>query len=217
MSPAELSIHRFTQTDVLAITLLRKDVLQTWMNRKVIALGDQNPGTGRRRLYSPLDIVKLALMRRVADLGMALSIGVDLASEAERVLLAGRPPGWNEHLSMRPDAATRKERSISIIASAGYSLLALAYGATVGDAFEMRVSSFTEPFESGFQRRVRTGREDRPIDPERRAALARQGIHAEPVVIFPFGEIVNATLLQVEDLIASTAVPRAPPPMSEEV
>ena len=213
MLSSHLTTHRFTQGDVLAVTRLRKDVLQTWMNRGVIALGDQNPGTGRRRLYSPLDIVKLALMRRVADLGMALSIGLDLAGEAERVLLAGRLPSWNEHLSMKPDAATRKEASVSVIASAGYSLLALKYGATVGDAFEMRVSSFTEPFDGVFQRRKRTGDEERPIDPDQRAALARKGIHAEPVVIFPFGEIVNATLLQVEDLIAATAGPRAPPPV----
>lgn len=57
----------------------------------------------------------------------------------------------------------------------------------------MRVASFTEPFDSVFQRRIRSGGEDRPIDVERRAALNRQVIFAEPVVIFPFGEIVNGT------------------------
>lgn len=200
MELATLTFERFTQADVLRVTRLRERVLQTWVNRGVIAVGRQNPGTGRRRLYSPLDIVKLALMRRVADLGLELGVGRDLAGEAERMLLSGRPPSWHEYLSMRPKTATRDTSSTSIIASAGYSLLALYYNATVGDAHEMRVASFTEPFDSVFQRRIRTGGEDRPIDVKRRAALARQGIFAEPVVIFPFGEIVNGTLLQIEAL-----------------
>lgn len=209
MNIEALTFERFTQADVLRLTRLREPVLQTWVNRGVIAVGRQNPGTGRRRFYSPLDIVKLALMRRVADLGLELGVGRDLAGEAERMLLSGRPPSWNEHLSMRPEAATRETSSISIIASAGYSLLALHYNATVGDAHEMRVASFTEPFDSAFQRRIRTGGEDRPIDVERRAGLARQGIFAEPVVIFPFGEIVNGTLLQIEAMIADLDRPVA--------
>lgn len=196
-----LQQQKFTQGDVLAITRLRKDLLQTWINRNVIALGEQNPGSGRRRLYSAIDIVKLALMRRIADLGLDLAIGRDLAQEAERLLLEGREIEWFYHLSIKKKDATHEAIKVEVVASAGYSPLSLKYGAIVGDAHGMLVSFFTEPFESTFRRRTRTfGYEKRPIDPRKRAALARAGVHAEPALIFPFGEIVNGALLQIEAL-----------------
>ncbi|MNT21619.1 hypothetical protein D3C72_1569640 [compost metagenome] len=68
----------------------------------------------------------------------------------------------------------------------------------------MRVAHFTEPLESVFGRRDRTGGDERPMNPQRREEFARRGIFAEPVVIFPFGEIVNGTLLQVEAMLDSS-------------
>ena len=62
----------------------------------------------------------------------------------------------------------------------------------------MRVSHFTEAFEGVFNRRDRTN--DYKIDPDARDRLARQGIHAEPALIFPVGEIVNAVLLRLADI-----------------
>lgn len=196
----DLLEQQFTQPDVLAITQLRKELLQTWINRGVVKLAEQNPGSGRRRLYSAIDIVKLGLMRRIADLGLDLNIGRDLADEAERNLLSGRDVPWELHLSIKRQDATHKEVNIQIVAAAGHSVLSLKYGAMVGDAREMIVSHFTEPMESVFRRRKRTRTDDRPIDPRRREALAKAGVYAEPALIFPFGEIVNGTLLQIEAL-----------------
>lgn len=199
--PADLQQQKFTQGDVLAVTRLRKELLQTWINRNVIELGEQNPGSGKRRLYSAIDIVKLALMRRIADLGLDLAIGRELAHEAERLLLSGRGVEWELHLTIRKREATHETIKVQIVASAGHTPLSLNYGATVGDARNMLVSDFTEPLESTFSRRTRIFREEkRPIDPVRRAALARAGLHAEPALIFPFGEIVNGALLQIEAL-----------------
>ncbi|TGX49163.1 hypothetical protein E5A73_20215 [Sphingomonas gei] len=195
-----LTEQHFTQGDVLGITRLKKELLQTWMNRGVIALGEQNPGSGRRRLYSALDIVKLGLLRRVADLGLELGLGRELADEAERLLLSGSGLEWEYHLSIRKKEATHEEIRVTLIGPSDMSPLTLKYGGTVGDARHLPVSHFTEPFEgTGFlNRRVRKwGEEERPIDPERRIALARAGFYAEPALIFPFGEVVNGTLLQI--------------------
>lgn len=196
----ELTDPKFEQGDVLAITRLRKELLQTWVNRKVVELSEQHPGSGRRRLYSAIDIVKLGLMRRIADLGLDLSIGRDLAGEAERLLLEGREISWSYHLSVKQKDATDDKVKVQIVASAGHSLLSLKYDAMVGDAHELIVSHFTEPFESMFSRRKHMWSDERPIDPVRRDALARAGFYAEPALIFPFGEIVNGTLLQIEAL-----------------
>jgi len=195
-----LQIAKFHQADVLAITKLKPELLQTWINRRVIYLAQQNPGSGRRRLYSGLDIVKLALMRRVADLRMELAVAREIASEAERMLLEGREISWALHISFKPRDATQEDLKFKIVASAGYNVLSLKYGAIQGDAREMRVSHFTEPFDSIFRRRKRTGTDERPLDPTRRDTLAKAGVHAEPAVIFPFGEIVNGTLLQIAAL-----------------
>lgn len=197
----DLQEQKFTQGDVLAVTRLRKDLLQTWVNRKVIELGEQNPGSGKRRIYSAIDIVKLALMRRIADLGLDLSIGREFASEAERLLLSAREVEWDYHLTIRKRDATHQTMNIEIVGSAGHSPLWRNYGPRIGDARCIRVSDFIEPFEPAFSRRTRTFlSEDRPIDPLTRAALARAGMHAEPALIFPFGQIVNGALLQIEAL-----------------
>lgn len=195
-----LTEQHFTQGDVLEITRVRKELLQTWMNRGVIALGEQNPGSGRRRLYSALDIVKLGLLRRVADLGLELGLGRELADEAERLLLGGRGLEWEYHLSIRKKEATHEQIKVTLIGPSDMSPLTLKYGGMVGDARGLRVSHFTEPFEGTgiLNRRVRKwGEDDRPVDPERRIALARAGFYAEPALIFPFGEVVNGTLLQI--------------------
>jgi DNA-binding transcriptional MerR regulator len=202
-----LTEQHFTQGDVLEITRLKKELLQTWMNRGVVTLGEQNPGSGRRRLYSALDIVKLGLMRRIADLGMELGIGRDFAEDAERLLLSGRGLEWEYHVPVRRKDATHEAIKVTIIGPSNMSPLTLKYGGTVGDARDMRVSQFTEPFEGTgiLDRRVREMfKEDRPIDPERRVALAKAGFYAEPVLIFPFGEVVNGTLLQIAAKCEST-------------
>ncbi len=193
-------IPRYTQPEILQVTKLKPDVLQTWINRNVLELADQNPGSGRRRLYSRIDVVKLALMRRVADLRIELTVARELAGEAERMLLERHQVPWNLYVQLKGNDATEQLLDVTVVASAGYSLFALKYAATQGDARDMRVSSFTEPFEDVFPRRTRVGADDRPIDPIKRDELARAGIHAEPVVIFPFGEIVNATLLRLDDI-----------------
>jgi len=200
MDVSVLTDQRFTQADVLAVTRLKPELLQTWVNRKVVDLGEQNPGSGRRRLYSAIDIVKLALMRRIADLGLDLDVGRDFAAAAEEDLLGGEEIDWNLYCTIRRDDATQSRIQFNII-SPVHSRLSTMYHAIQGDPRDMRVSMFVEPFEDMWPRRVRKRfEEERPIDPARRAILARSGIHAEPVVIFPFGEIVNATLLQVEAL-----------------
>jgi hypothetical protein len=197
----DLQTQLYTQADVLAVTRLRKELLQTWINRHVIELAEQNPGSGKRRFYSAIDVVKLGLMRRVADLGLDLSIARDLASDAERMLLEGRDVPWELHLSIKKQDATQRGVTFEVVASAGYSLLALKYGAVVGDARDLMVAHFTEPFESIFRRRTRVFLEERhSMDPVRRDALAKAGLYAEPAIIFPFGEIVNGTLLQLAAL-----------------
>ncbi|MBA9071478.1 DNA-binding transcriptional MerR regulator [Methylobacterium sp. RAS18] len=198
--PHDLLTPRFSQPSVLQITRLKPSVLQTWVNRGAIELADQNPGYGKRRLYSALDVVKLGLMRRISDLRMELSIAREIAGEAERLLRERGTVPWNLYLSFNPTDATQAVAGVNAVASAGFSSLGLKYDEVEGDACNMSVAQFTERFDELFPRRKRTLTSDRPIDPSRRDALARRGIHAEPAVIFPFGEIVNGTLAQLATL-----------------
>ncbi len=188
---------RYTQPEVLRVTRLKAPVLQTWVNRGAIQLSEQNPGTGRRRLYSALDVVKLAIMRRMADLSIDLSVSKRVAEEAAAALAKNNEIDWGLFISLRPKAATDESVSINVVT---YTPLG-SFGPTIGDARNMRVSDFVEPFEGIglFDRRRRTARfsDDRPIDAERREVLARMGIHAEPVIIFPLGEVVNGALAQL--------------------
>jgi len=194
MIASQLVLPRYSQPEVLQVTRLRPAVLQTWMNRQAIKLSDQNPGYGRRRLYSMLDVVKLAVMRRMADLQVALAVSREIAEAAADDLGVKGKMDWNLFIFLRPSEGTSGP-TVSIIGSSPL----IAYSPTVGDARHMRVSDYVEPFEGFLSRRDRKSMsEERPMNPDRRQALAREGVHGEPVIIFPLGEIVNGALAQLK-------------------
>jgi hypothetical protein len=203
--PLDLQSPRYTQRDVLLVTKLKPEVLQTWINRNAVRLTVQNPGSGKSRLYTAMDIVKLAVMRRVADLRMELSVAREFAAIVENRLAEGRDVDWNEYLSFQPNSATKSTFNIGLIGLEG-ERVPLVYGHGVGDARDMRVSQFTEPFESIVRRREKRRDGTRPMIPALRDLYARQGVHAEPVVIFPLGEIVNGALLGIEALTTTATV-----------
>lgn len=200
------NVPRYTTPEVLLVTNLRPEVLQTWINRNVISLNLQNPGRGKRRLYSALDVVKLAIMRRTADLELALATGVEIAEDAAERLEKQGSFDWNYYLSFHPRNASAGDGINITNSEAEMAKLR----SITGDPDNMRVSHFVETFESTFSRRDKPSlaklREakaksgERPINPDKRYALARMGFHAEPVIIFPLGEIVNGTLVQLETL-----------------
>lgn len=195
-----LKIPRYTPVETLNVTRLKPETLQTWVNREVVKLAEQNPGRGKRRMYSAIDIVKLAIMRRCDDLKLALSTAVDIAEGVEEEFRKGYPIEWDTFIFLRPRS---EENRVTIISSGGRLS---KYGLVVGDARNMRVSDFVEQFEGVISRRSKSHLGDpnyssnRPIDPERREALARQGLHSEPVIIFPLGEIVNGALAQLREI-----------------
>ncbi|MER8948965.1 hypothetical protein [Mesorhizobium sp. M0959] len=207
----DLTEPRYTTPEVLAVTRLRPEVLQTWINRSGSSeintplrkvFGARNPGRGNRRLYSAIDVVKLAIMRRMADLEVALSQSVEMAEAAGKILLRGEALDWNTYILLRPSGATA---SLIEINNVGDTLG--RFSPLRGDPRSIRLDKIVENFEGlpGIgSRRDKTplaagGSDDRPINPEKREALARRGIHAEPVIVFPLGEIVNGALAQLSE------------------
>lgn len=190
-------VPKYTRPEVLRVTGLRPDVLQTWVNRNVVRLAEQNPGHGRKRLYSALDIVRLAVMRRLSDFSISLAVCKEIADAAADEVIAKGEMDW--FLSL-----TLCARHVSGAPETGFTLIGHSqesplnkYGAVLGDWHNMRVSNLVEPLESVIQRRDRGGSEERPMNPDRRAYFARRGIHAEPAIFFPIGEIVNGALAQL--------------------
>ena len=211
VEPAALSTPRYVQADVLKITRLKPEMLQTWSNREIVKLSDQNPGSGRRRLYSSTDVVKLAIMRRMADLRIDLSVSKELAEAAADDLLAGHSIEWDLYIHFNPRDATADVTKYEIIQPSDMPKLS-KFGGLIGDPIDTPVSQYVENFAPGITRRESRRTHDHmeamargeelsenpPIVPERRVALAKHGFHAEPVIIFPIGEIVNGTLVQLE-------------------
>lgn len=197
---------RYTGPEVLKVTLLKPETLQTWVNRKVVTLAEQNPGRGKRRLYSASDVVKLAIMRRCDDLKIALSTSTDLAESVEKLLADGQTIDWDFYVFLRPRSENTAQNVEVAVYPAPDGLS--KYDTTTEDPFLIRLSRLVEShFEGLFgNRRKKRGlndpdySEDRPVIPERREAFARQGFHAEPVIVFPLGEIVNGTLAQLRAL-----------------
>lgn len=190
------AIPAYSQPVTLKVTGLSAATLQTWVNRRAIVLSEQNPGTGRRRLYSKLDVVKLAVMRRLHDLRLDLSVSKRVAEEAVIDLPKAGEIEWHLHLIMQP--RTGKPAGVSIV---GSSRSYPDFSVVVGDARELALADYTEAFEGlgPFDRRDRT-KKGRPIDPVLRDRAARMGFHAEPITVVPLGEIVNGTLLRLKAL-----------------
>lgn len=186
---------KYTQPEVLKVTRLKPEVLQTWVNRAAIRLSDQNPGSGRRRLYSALDVVKLAVMRRMADLSIDLSLSKTIAETAAAELARDGQIDWDLYIFLTPKAATE---NASVLIGAGLT----PFSPTVGDPQNMNLDSLVYPGGRGSS--ILDRRDRKPADRSRgvmndakREALARRGVHAEPVIAFPLGEVVNGALAQL--------------------
>ncbi len=192
---------RYSQPHVLAVTGLTPGILQSWVNRNTIALSDHNPGRGKVRQYCPLDIVKLAVMRRLFELRIDLALSLEVASAGAGSLIGGGGLDWDDYIFLRPDDATPAATRPRIVTPPGVSRLSL-YGLTRCDPADMMVQHLVEPDRFLHPRRPTDADGSGGVDPARREHLARQGIHAEPVIIFPIGEIVNGALAQLRALDA---------------
>ena len=89
---------RYPQRVVLAVIGVDANRYQQWMKRGVLSnpRGDDalvgamtsHPGRGRERMYSALAIIKLAAVARVTDLGVPVSLAVQLSGALEMALVA---------------------------------------------------------------------------------------------------------------------------------
>lgn len=187
-----------TQPELISITRARADQLQTWVNRGHLKIAQPNPGRGKSRLYSIGDAVKAAIMARLSFFGVPADKAARMAEYAERRLdERGRLP-WDEFVSV--SFIERDTRRPETFISAGFDPEHLALGIEHGDAAEITVSHFSEGHVDaarwGFGLRARTAEGD--VNEDDRAKLAAKGIHAEPFLFFPLGEVVNAVIAQAE-------------------
>jgi len=75
----------FENTDVAAATGLSAATIQTWANRGILMLSEEqrNPGPGQRRLYSALDIARIAVTQSLIGYGLAASSASRIAYRLE--------------------------------------------------------------------------------------------------------------------------------------
>jgi DNA-binding transcriptional MerR regulator len=80
----------FENTDVTAATGLSPSTIQTWANRGILMLSKQqrNPGPGQKRMYTSLDIVRIAVTQSLIDYGLKASTAGRIAYRLERGCVA---------------------------------------------------------------------------------------------------------------------------------
>ncbi len=92
----DLLEKRFSQIDVLkAVPGLRPDLLQLWIKRGHVELSDKTPGTGRRRSWSALEVVKAATIFELAEMNFEVSFakkGADMVADYVTAVVAGDRP-----------------------------------------------------------------------------------------------------------------------------
>ncbi|MEM7223002.1 MAG: MerR family transcriptional regulator [Pseudomonadota bacterium] len=198
----DLTTPRFAQPEVLnVIRGLSAGLLQTWVNRGHIVLSDQNPGSGRRRLYSPIDIVKLALMARLASFGISVQYSKSLITMVEKIFAVEVTFDWDWYFAInyQYEISVKVPEKFKHLGPLELQHPQLWRDFKLGDPVDLRVSDFVEV--QGLPH-MRRDQGQGPVIPERRREWAAKGYHAEPALILPIGEIVNGTLIQLETMEA---------------
>lgn len=68
-----LDTPRLDNAQVMQATGLSAATIQTWTNRKLIEIAEQNPGHGRRRRYSIRNVLNLGIAATLVRSGFAIS------------------------------------------------------------------------------------------------------------------------------------------------
>jgi hypothetical protein len=80
-----LDAAQFTRRDVLEVAGLKDAQLKNTLDRDLVRLREQhNPGTGRRRMFTGGDILKIAAAHAMSDIGFPLKWSYLVADEIER-------------------------------------------------------------------------------------------------------------------------------------
>ena len=136
-------------------------------------------------------------MGRLARFGIPGGTSAHVAELIVSELVRRGEIEWQLHLAFRASRDDPNAFKVEMVVSNPL----MRFDPRVGDAHKVRVDQFTEPFEGVVRRRIHTENpEDRRIDAAARDHWARQAIHAEPCLIFPVGEIVNAVWLRLADI-----------------
>lgn len=76
---------QFTQLEVIRVTEIEPTRLQTWLSRGNLKIGlKTEKGTGKPRLYTVNDMVRIATIRAFTDLGVPIEVADRLAGFAAR-------------------------------------------------------------------------------------------------------------------------------------
>lgn len=124
----ELAKPQFVNSDVMQATGRSAATLQSWVNRGVLLpASGQNPGVGQRRLYSAIDVVKLAVLGELTDFGLLPAAARKVVEFVGRKLSEnGELPGILRMYRRKPTGAWDfqvKGRSLELIAAEPTSLV----------------------------------------------------------------------------------------------
>lgn len=186
----DLFTPRFTQPEVLQVTGMRADVLQTWINRKIIALPDHSPGTGRRRLYAPIHIINLKIMWRLNSLyGVAPTAAARLCIDATGSMEVDGSWERSRVMVLKPftqiftDAATGK-----VIEVREYETLHV--GILTGDPQDITLKEMARMSDAAH-----------PEYPDRPDLING----ADSMLVLRTGEIIHSVLTQLEQIASRNA------------
>ncbi len=208
----DLDLAQYTQAEVLRVVKgLRPKTLQNWNDRDLVQIREANPGRQGKRLYSQTDIVKLAIMSRMSELNIPLIVSRAIA-DTTTLTFSKKAISWDLHLFLKPQ---NMEKLLAIV-EGGENIPIGLLGLQMQDARYLRVSDFTGTVHPSSQAKLgkpmtftdANGRStggtvsivsggEQKIDQVYRLEMARKGRHAEPIIVFPLGEIVNGTLAQL--------------------
>lgn len=128
------AIHeqRFDTKEVAFVAGVDVGKLQNWLTRGVIQLNcEQNPGRGQSRKYTPYEVVRIRLMKKLADVGVPLVTAFKLTAALKKAWeevpggheVYGSEPQLKSWLLVLPKAAWPAGRRASMVGLDDYAAI----------------------------------------------------------------------------------------------
>lgn len=130
-STATRSIHteRFDTKEVARVSGIDVGKLQNWLTRGVIQTESElNPGRGQSRAYSPYEVARIRLMKKLADVGVPLATAFKLTGSIKKAWeqipggheLYGSELEFQSWLLVLPAAEWPANRKVSMVRADDY-------------------------------------------------------------------------------------------------
>lgn len=103
--PIPLRDPRYTRAELLAVVpTADPEILNQWISRELLPLDGENPGKGRRRLFSGADVIRIAIVTQLTGFCVSVAAAAKTAEICLDWTLNHQRPNWGDYFLIQTPA-----------------------------------------------------------------------------------------------------------------